>query len=94
MMRILILLASLIATMPSVAFADYFQFFDGPTSKFIPNAHIKIGNQAFGYTDAYGRIRIDIAPGIYQVQIESQDGIKTAQLHIDGGTKLKRTEAH
>ncbi|MGH2638709.1 MAG: hypothetical protein ACRDF4_05425 [Rhabdochlamydiaceae bacterium] len=91
-MRILILLVSLIATMPSAAFADYFQFFDGSTPYFIPNARVTLGNQAIGYTDAYGRILIDLAQGNYQVQIESRGGTKTVQLHVDGGNKLKRAE--
>lgn len=88
-MRILVLLASLIAIAPNTAFADYFQFFDGPTPYYIPNAKVSFNGQAIGYTDAYGRIEIKLAPGNYKVQIEFKDGQKTVQLQIDGGQSLK-----
>jgi hypothetical protein len=93
-MRIAILLASLIWLMPGTAFADYFQFFNAATPYFIPNAMVSLNGQTIGYTDAYGRIKIDLAPGNYQVQIEFKNGLKTVQLHIDGKTNLKKVEAH
>jgi hypothetical protein len=93
-MRILILLASLIAIIPGFALADYFKFLDSSTHYFIPNARVTLDNKIIGYTDGYGRLKVDLPKGDYQVRIEFRGGFKTAQLHVDGAKNLKTAEAH
>ncbi len=91
-MRISILLTCLMAMTPGIAFADYYQFFVGSTPYYIPNAKVSFNGQTIGYTDAYGRIKIDLAPGKHQVQIEFKDGLRTVQLQIDGEQNLKKVK--
>jgi hypothetical protein len=92
-MKTFVLLASLVSITPSIAFADYFQIFDGSRPYYIPYARVTLADKTIGYTDAYGRLKIDLPPGEYQVQIEYRSGRKTVRLFVDGGSNLKRAEA-
>ena len=93
MTKILILLIGLMAMLPETASADYFKFLDSNTQYYIPNARVILDGRTIGNTDAYGRIRVELANGDYQVQIEFRGGLKTTRLHIDGGRTLKTAEA-
>jgi len=92
-MKFFILLAGLIAMTPSSAFADYFKIYDGTV--YIPNASVILNGQTIGHTDAYGRVQINnLANGDYHAQIQTQQGVKTVLLHIDGKGNLKSVQAH
>ncbi len=49
--------------------ADDFQLLDRSTGGWISYAEVFTGNRRLGYTDKYGRIRIDLPPGNYQGRV-------------------------
>jgi hypothetical protein len=93
MRKLLFISASFMLTAPA-AHADYFQVFDGSTPYYVPYAQIRLKERLLGYTDAYGRIRIDLPPGHYSAQVLLRDSRKkTISLALDGSRQLKRVDA-
>ena len=76
-----------------VALADYFQIFDGSRPYYISYAPVTVGGRPVGYTDRYGRIRIDLDKGEYRGEITYRGRKIRLEFVIDGGRELKRVEA-
>ena len=92
-MKTLLLVAGVVVISANTAFADYFQIFDGSRPYYIAYARVTLAGKTIGYTDAYGRLKIDLAPGKYEVQIAHRDALKTVRLSVNGSSVLKRAEA-
>lgn len=75
------------------ASADYFQIFDAGTPYYIPHAAVSRNQKPIGSTDASGRIRIDLAPGVYSAEIVAGSMRKQIHFTIDNSAQLKRVEA-
>jgi hypothetical protein len=93
MKLLLIVITLLLFSTPGSAFADYFQFFDGSGPYYITYARVTLAGKTIGYTDAYGRLKINLPRGQHQVEIEHRGQTRTARLSRDGGSGLKRAEA-
>lgn len=74
--------------------ADYFRIMDGATSYYIPYAKVEEDDgSVIGYTDAYGRIRINLPLGQRTVKVIDRGVTKSVSLRVDGRPNLKRVEA-
>ncbi|UUZ68689.1 hypothetical protein LP416_01730 [Polaromonas sp. P2-4] len=75
-------------------YADYFQIFEGGRQNYFPYAQVYVGGKLYGYTDLYGRIKVDLPKGRYAGQVELRGGTrKRIEFTIDGGRQLKRVNA-
>lgn len=79
----------LVAFMAGAADADTFQFVDRAGNYFIANCGVYISNQLYGYTDGYGRIRINLPSGTHPVTLNMRKRKKTISLSFDGSSALK-----
>lgn len=79
--------------MPAVCQADSFQIFDRSTPYHIAYAKVYVGGQLKGYTDMYGRIRLDLSPGKYTGEITYRDQRRRITFHADGAAQVKRIDA-
>lgn len=91
MQKIIVLVLLLVAA-PGCVHADYFQVFDASGKYYIPYASVMKDNSVIGYTDAYGRVKIDLPKGECRVQIKHRGNTMTSQLTIDGSTVLKKAK--
>jgi hypothetical protein len=51
------------------AWADDFQLVDRSSGGWLSYAEVFMDDERLGYTDKYGRIRIDLPPGRYQARV-------------------------
>ena len=68
--------------------ADYFQVFDGP--RYVPYAKVFVLGRLYGYTDAFGRIKIEEQSGPYSGEVEVRGVRKRINFTVDGARQLKR----
>ncbi len=87
------MLSLLAALLPTAVRADYFQIFDGARQYYIPYAHVYMNGQLYGYTDMYGRIKIDLRSGRYVGEVEVRGVRKRIAFDINGARQLKRINA-
>lgn len=90
-MKFRFLLIGLALIAPGAAYADYFQFFAGGRS--VPHARVILNGKTVGFTDAYGRVKINLPRGAYQVQIDDRVKRMSARIVVDGKGNLKRADA-
>jgi hypothetical protein len=92
-MRRLFLLTLLFLFAPNAAFADYFQIFETSRPYYIPYARVSLDAKFVGYTDMYGRIKIDRPPGQYVGVVSHRGASRKMRMIFDGTGELKRVEA-
>ena len=74
----------------SSVYADVFQFIDRSSNSYLISYAVYISNQRYGYTDGYGRIRIDRQNGNYTVTLKKRNRPdRIIQISIDGSNTLK-----
>ena len=74
-------------------YADYLQIFDGTGRYYVSYAQVYVRGTLYGYTDMYGRIRIDLPSGNYFGEVDVRGGRKKIEFTIDGARHLKRINA-
>ncbi len=92
MNRIALALMALLFFVPD-AMADYFQVFDGNTPYYIPHAAVFVNQKQVGFTDASGRIKIDLPAGAYTAEIAVKSARKRMTFTIDNSLQLKKVAA-
>jgi|GEM_PF-5651685 len=89
MNRVALAVVALFCLVPD-AEADYFQVFDGSTPYYIPHAAVFVDQKQVGFTDAAGRIKIDLPKGTYSGEIVLKSARKRMTFTIDNGQQLKK----
>ncbi len=92
MSRIALAIVALLFLVPD-AMADYFQVFDGSTPYYIPHAAVFVDQKQVGFTDASGRIKIDLPKGTYAGEIALKSTRKHMTFTIDDNEQLKKVAA-
>jgi hypothetical protein len=77
----------------SDARADSFQVFDGNTPYYIPHAAVFIDQKQVGFTDASGRVKIDLPVGNHVGEIVVNSTRKKMSFTIDNSPQLKKVVA-
>lgn len=89
-MRILTVLVFFLTGMNASAYADYFQFIDRQGNFYLSHRAVFIADNNFGYTDGYGRIRIDYQHGQHIVILKKQRVEDLlVEVVVDGEDSLK-----
>ncbi|HID69260.1 MAG TPA: hypothetical protein EYP35_02095 [Desulfobacterales bacterium] len=89
-MRILISFIFLSAVIAGPAYGDYFQFIDRQHNSFLTYRSVFVNGRNIGYTDGYGRIRIELRNGPHMAILkyqQSQD--RVVEVMIDRSNRLK-----
>lgn len=89
-MRIIIIFIFLSAIIVEPAYGDFFQFIDRQHNSFLTYRAVIIEGRKIGFTDGYGRIRIELENGAYMVTLKYQRSRdKIVEVTIDRSSRLK-----
>lgn len=89
-MKTSIIVLLLSAAVTSSAYADVFQFIDRSQNSYLTKHAVYISNQLCGYTDGYGRIRIERPKGNYTLTLKQRKKPdRTISISFDGSSITK-----
>lgn len=89
-MKKILIFITFVAIMAGTAYADSFQFIERARNSYIANGAIYISNQLQGYTDGYGRIRINLPRGTYEARLRIRNRPDIViRLTLDGSSTMK-----
>jgi hypothetical protein len=74
------------------AYADNFQIFEG-ARQYAAYARVYVQDRLYGYTDMYGRIKIDLPHGNYSGEVDLRGTRRRITFTIDGAGQLKKVNA-
>lgn len=72
------------------ALADDFQLVDEGSGGLISYAEVTLEGRRLGYTDKYGRIRVDLPPGRYRAGVRVNGDVFPFSFEISGGQIRRR----
>lgn len=89
-MKIFIFSVVLIIFLTTSSYADVFQFVDRHRNSYLVSYGVYISGQLSGYTDGYGRIRIDIPNGTYNAILKMPNRPdRSIELKFNDSNRLK-----
>ena len=89
-MKSLILAMALVLSVAGSAYADVFQLVDRDRNSYLVSYAVYISGRLCGYTDGYGRIRIDRPNGTYKAILRIRNRPdRVIRLSFNGGRTLK-----
>ena len=89
-MKALIIVLVLLMAVTGSAYADVFQFIDRSSNSYLISYAVYISEELKGYTDGYGRIRINKQNGAYSATLRKKNSLDiVVRLSFDGSSTLK-----